>query len=177
MQHEESSSNSVPRDSIPSQEPESVQQSEMSTSSVSEKLPPTYKPTPEIVQWLAQVKPGEEDHRSPRNPSNTPPPSQQFVYKWVRRGAMLGIGGSGGWVPASYVKIRVPIEKAGTMLPGELVQQGQSRPPSPLRDASEYPRAQDGSSAPAAPRHLDADTQGMGDAGESTSHANSKPLR
>ena len=141
MRLEESSSNSVPRDSVPSHEPRSVQPSEKSTSLVSEKTPPSYNPTPEIVQWLAQVKPGEEDHRSPRNPSSTPPASQQSVYKYVRRGAMLGLGGSGGWVPESYVKIRVPVATAATAMPGQQGQQGQARLSSPIQDASECPRA------------------------------------
>lgn len=167
-QNEGSSPESRPGTSIPSHEPLSVQQTQSSMPFLPTTKSLGYKSTAQIVQWLVQVEPGNEDQRSPPTPSSTTPTSQpptskaepvttsaasvqqattvpapsppepQFVWKYVRRGAMLGIGGSGGWVPESYVWIRVPAAKTGTVTPA---QPEQSRPPSTIQHDSNYPRA------------------------------------
>lgn len=143
-----------------------------------------YTQSSRIVQWLAQVELARKGRHSPSNPSSTTPasqppqnniqpvttstapvqqattapaatpPTQQFVYKWVRRGAMLGIGGSGGWVPASYVRIRVPVATTATAVASEPSQPQSSSTP---RDDIECPRAQDQSSLPVAPPNSEAD--------------------
>lgn len=71
-----------------------------------------------------------------------PPPAQQLVYRYVRAGAMLGIGGSGGWMPPTYVGIRVPVITTGPAIPA---QSGRSLPSSSasLHAASEQPRIRD----------------------------------
>lgn len=185
------------------------QQSDNNMAVVSETNIPRYNPTAQVVQWLAEIEPGEpeEGQQPPSIPSSTAsgsppsknnaepakapaalpskpttarvpsPPPQQFVYKWVRRGAMLGIGGSGGWVPASYVRIRVPVAVSATA-----VSEQQSQPLSPPKhqnaaeDTTGEPRAQDQGNAQVALRPVTG-AQGMSDAGGSTCHVDDKPRR
>lgn len=107
--------------------------------------------------------------------ASAPPLSaQEFVYKWVRRGAMLGIGGSGGWVPASYVRIRVPVATTATAVPSE---QGQPRSSSTPQNGNEDPQTQDQSSILVAPPNSAADVQSEGNAGEPACDVNGKQRR
>lgn len=101
--------------------------------------------------------------------------AQDFVYKWVRRGAMLGIGGSGGWIPASYVRIRVPVATTATAVPSE---QGQPRSSSTPQNGNEDSRIQDQSSSLlVAPPNSEADAQSVSDGGKLTCDVNGKPRR
>lgn len=186
-QHDISSSSFRFRASDPSREPGSVRQTESSMPSVSAANSRNYNPTSQIVQWLAQVEPHEADRRSPCSPSTTtsasqppqnnaepvmtsaasvqqaiaapapPPPTKKFVYKKVRRGAMLGLGGSGGWIPASYVWVRVPAETTGPGMPSQPGRPGQPLSSSMHQDDSEYLRTQDESSPLVAPPNSEAD--------------------
>lgn len=101
--------------------------------------------------------------------------AQDFVYKWVRRGAMLGIGGSGGWVPVSYVRIRVPVATTATAVQSE---QGQPRASSMPQNGNEDSRIQDQcSSALVAPPNSEADAQSISDGAKPTCDVNGKPRR
>ncbi|KAK7721330.1 hypothetical protein SLS64_001626 [Diaporthe eres] len=201
--HEELSSNFGSGAPSTSREPGPVRQTESSMPLASEMNPLSYNLTSQIVQWLSQVESDKENQRSLCTPSTTAlasqppqnnselvatsaapvqqataapasaPPIQQFVYKKVRRGAMLGLGGSGGWVPASYVWVRVPAATTGTVMP---VQSGQLPSSSALQDDSECPRIQDESPL-VAPPNSEADAQSTSNAGEPTCDVNDKPRR
>lgn len=183
-QDEEVSSNLRSGPSNPSHKPGSVRQTETSMPMVPGTNGLNQTQTSRIIQWLAQLETHKKGGQSPSTlssktsasqppqnnaePVKTPtapvqqattspapaPPTQQFVYKWVRRGAMLGIGGSGGWVPASYVRIRVPVATTATAVPSERSQLSSSSTP---QNDSECPRAQDHSSLPVAPPNSETD--------------------
>ncbi|KAG6366167.1 hypothetical protein INS49_000343 [Diaporthe citri] len=198
-QHEESSSNFTSGAPNPSREPGSVRQTESSMPLVSGVNSLNHNKTSQIVQWLAQVESDKENQQSPCTPSTTTPasqppqnnaelvstsaasaqqattapaplpPTKKFVYKKVRRGALLGLGGSGGWVPASYVWVRVPAETTATAKPGQ-------PPSSPMpQDDSESLRIQDESSPLVAPPNSEADTQSTIRAGEPACNVNGEP--
>lgn len=204
--HEELSSNFGSGAPSTSREPGPVRQTDSSMPLASEMNPLSYNPPSQIVQWLSQVESDKENQRSPYTPSTTTsasqppqnnsepeatsaapaqqattapasaPPVKQFVYKKVRRGAMLGLGGSGGWVPASYVWVRVPAATNGTAMPVQPSQPGQLPSSSALQGDSECPRIQD-ESALVAPPNSEADAQSTSNAGEPTCDVNDKPRR
>lgn len=200
---EVSSSNFRSGASDPSREPGSVRQTESSKPLISGANPLTYNPTSHIVEWLNQVESDREDRRSPSTPSTTtsasqrpenaepvtpsvtstqqatttpapPPPTKKFEYKKVRRGALLGLGGSGGWVPASYVWVRVPVATTSTVVPA---QPGQPLSSPMLQNDSENLRDQDESNPLVAPPNSVADAESTSNAGEPTCDANGKPRR
>lgn len=200
-QHEESSSNFESGTPNTSRDLGPVRQTESSMPLVSEVNPLSYNSTSQIIQWLSQVESDKENQRSPFTPSTTTsasqppqnnsepvtasaapvqqatavqassPPTKQFVYKKVRRGAMLGLGGSGGWVPASYVWVRVPAATTGTVMPAK---PGQLPSSSALQDDNEYTRTQDEIPL-VAPPNSEADAQSTSNAGEPTCDVNDKP--
>lgn len=201
-QHEVSSSNLRFGASDPSREPGSVRQTESSKPLISGANPLTYNPTSHIVEWLSQVESAKEDRRSPSTastptsasqppennvkpvtPSVTstqqattapvpPPPIKKFEYKKVRRGALLGLGGSGGWVPASYVWVRVPVATTSTVVPA---QPGQPLSSPILQDDTEHLGDQDQSKPLVAPPNSVADAESTSNVGEPTGDINGKP--
>ncbi|KAL2275732.1 hypothetical protein FJTKL_01673 [Diaporthe vaccinii] len=203
-QREESSSNFESGTPNTSRDLGPVRQTESSMPLVSEVNPLSYNSTSQIMQWLSQVESDKENQQSPFTPSTTTsasqppqnnsesvtasaapvqqataaqasaPSTKQFFYKKVRRGAMLGLGGSGGWVPASYVWVRVPAATTGTVMPAKPGQPGQLPSSSALQDDSEYPRIQDESPL-VAPPNSEADAQSTRNAGEPTCDVNDKP--
>lgn len=199
-QHEESSSNFRSGASDPSREPGPVRQTESSMPSGPGAN--SYNPTSQIVQWLSQVESDKDNQRTPCIPSTTTsasqppqnnsesvttsaasvqqatgapasaPPVKQFVYKRVRRGAMLGLGGSGGWVPASYVWVRVPAATTGPVMPP---QPGQPSSSTMLQNNSDHLRMEDESSPLVAPPNSEADAESASNAGEPTCDVSGKP--